>query len=85
MSRSRNRADRRHQRDRVVARRQSIVEHVWMMPCLEPGRYHKWNLNCGSPRCHDAKYFGIKRKRRRGRNRSDSPAECRRLDRRIRE
>lgn len=33
-------------------------------PFSEWSRYAKWNLACGSPGCHEEKYFGPKRKRR---------------------
>jgi hypothetical protein len=61
-----NRAERRHERQRVIHHRKFIrvngsarswPEQVW-------GQYAKWNGNCGSMRCHYLKYFGYKRKRR---------------------
>ena len=75
-----NRAERRHQRDRVIAARRFVTTTVWggsyeiqnrtnpmvqrQRPDLDWGRYAKWNLGCGSPGCHREKYFGPKRKRR---------------------
>jgi hypothetical protein len=64
-----NRAERRHHRDRVVARRRFVYLHIWgMSKCdddfSEWGRYAKWNLNCGCRMCQGDKYFGMRRKRR---------------------
>ena len=61
-----NRAERRHERQRIINHRKFIrvngyargwPEQVW-------GKYAEWNGNCGSMRCHYLKYFEYKRKRR---------------------
>jgi len=74
-----NRAERRHARARVIARRRFQIERVpnnaWRVqvrtnPLLgayhEPawGKFAKWNLSCGSLMCHADKHFGARRKRR---------------------
>ena len=63
------RAERRHERERVIAARRFVWEHVWRNGLTnewrpEWGRYSKWNLNCGCTRCHFMKYYKEKRKRR---------------------
>jgi hypothetical protein len=95
MSHPTSRAERRHQRDRVIARRKFIAEHIWRNYNTEPhegspgygvwspvewGRYAKFNLNCGCTMCHGAKYFKCAAKRRKGRKCAESQAECRRVD-----
>lgn len=95
MSHPTSRAERRHQRDRVIARRKFIAEHIWSHYNEKPhegspgwgewkpvewGRYAKFNLNCGCTMCHSAKYFKCAHKRRKGRQESESQAECRRVD-----
>lgn len=61
-----NRAERRHERRRIIAYRRCIraksqgnprPEQIW-------AQYSKWNGNCGSMSCHAGKYFGARRKRR---------------------
>ena len=74
-----NRAERRRQRSRAIAKRRFQVEFVpnnpWRVqhrtnPLLgayhEPawGKFAKWNLSCGSLMCHADKHFGARRKRR---------------------
>lgn len=65
-----NRAERRHERNRVISNRRFIYEQVWRMqrfnkePFTEWGKYSKWNLGWGCKQCHYLKYFGYKRKRR---------------------
>jgi hypothetical protein len=82
-----NRAERRHQRNRVIAihRRQHLIysksdEHsgdtVW-------GYYAKWNMNCGKTMCHAAKYFKNKAKRRRAGKFAESAVEARAGDRKL--
>ncbi len=84
-----NRAERRVQRERVIARRRFIHQSIWRdwsylsdyTPFTEWGRYAKWNLNCGCKGCHRDKYFGAQSRRRKARKSADSTAECRRGDR----
>lgn len=61
-----NRAERRHERQRIVNHRRFIRINGSAYPWPEQiwGRYAEWNGNCGSMRCHEMKYFGHKRKRR---------------------
>lgn len=70
-----NRAERRHERKRVIARRQFVDLHIWrsrespehrenLRRTEMWGKYAKWNMNCGSIRCHELKYFSAKRRRR---------------------
>lgn len=82
-----NRAERRYQRDRVVAHRKALrTVEKWYFSDLqrwgEPvwGRYAKWNGNCGQTMCHGAKYFKCKAKRRKALKFSLSQAEFRRKD-----
>ena len=66
-----NRAERRHERERVINHRKEMrtnahgylydLQHFGE-PCW--AQFSKWNGNCGSMRCHYLKYFGYKRKRR---------------------
>ena len=80
-----NRAERRHQRNRVIAiHRRKHLHHARTSPnAVEPawGRYAKWNMNCGATMCHAAKYFKNKAKRRRARKSAASSAEARICDR----
>jgi hypothetical protein len=85
-----NRAERRHQRTRIIEFRThrdlnsfhryrdapGIFVPVW-------GRYAKWNGDCGSTMCHAAKYFKVKAKRRKARKSSWSQAQCRAGDRKV--
>ncbi|HEX5426619.1 MAG TPA: hypothetical protein VFW94_24015 [Candidatus Acidoferrales bacterium] len=66
-----NRAERRHERLRIIAHRRFIRVNgntSWSRAMVQQEqewqRYAKWNGNCGSMRCHFEKYFGYKRKRR---------------------
>ena len=66
-----NRAERRHERQRIINHRRFIRVNgsvSWSREMMEQeqewSRYAKWNGNCGSMRCHYLKYFGYKRKRR---------------------
>jgi len=65
-----NRAERRHERERVIAARKFVWTNIWQAIKNNPdwapawGRYAKWNMNCGCMRCHSEKYFSAKRKRR---------------------
>lgn len=61
-----NRAERRHERLRIIAHRRFLRmnasrsfhhEEIW-------AQYSKWNGNCGSMQCHELKYFKHRRKRR---------------------
>lgn len=95
MSHPSSRAERRHHRDRVVARRRFVYEVVWRanvsrfvpaythpldLKFTEWGRYAKFNLGCGCTQCHAAKYMSSKDKRRRALKGSWSRAEHRRRD-----
>lgn len=85
MSHPTSRAERRHQRDRVIARRKFVSKSIWRMnekwlQDFEWGRYSKFNMNCGCTMCHGAKYFKLAHKRRKGRQDSESQSECRRAD-----
>lgn len=61
-----NRAERRHERLRIIAHRRfiRISSSSLRWPDQMWGQYSKWNGNCGSIRCHELKYFGHRRKRR---------------------
>lgn len=66
-----NRAERRHERERIINHRKDIringCARSWKYELEFPSvwsMYSKWNGNCGSMRCHYLKYFGYKRKRR---------------------
>lgn len=63
------RAERRHQRLRVIERRLGIIRHVWNSTqnreLDEPGLLAKFNLNCGCRMCHYYKYGKDASKRRR--------------------
>ena len=98
MRHPRTRAERRHERERVIARRRFIHDNIWfqqqihtdpevivgfLTPFTEFGRYAKFNLGCGCKQCHSVKYFGQKRKRRRARRGSFSTAEFRRRNQTI--
>lgn len=88
MSHPSTRAERRHQRARVIARRRFVYLHIWYsriqertnpldrsyLDGWEPrwGKYAKWNLGCGCKLCHEDKYFGPKRKRREALKRAGS-------------
>ena len=80
MSHPTNRAERRHQRNRIISHRRRIrincnwEEQIW-------SKFSKWNGNCGSTRCHYAKYYKCKAARRRLRKNSNSFSECRAGDR----
>ena len=55
------RAQRRHHRARVIARRLSIVKYAWRLFYTGPwwaktGRLGKYNLACGCWACVDPKY-----------------------------
>jgi hypothetical protein len=85
-----NRAERRHQRIRVMAihRRKHLINKRYLQDVErygEPvwGRYVKWNGNCGSPMCHAGKYFKNKARRRNARKSALSPAEARVEDRKL--
>jgi hypothetical protein len=89
MSHPTSRAERRHQRDRVIARRRKVAETEWgynngdwiargWEPFVNWGVYAKWNGGCGSSMCHAAKYFKIAHKRREALHNSESQAEFRR-------
>jgi hypothetical protein len=88
-----NRAERRHERTRVIARRRKVAETEWgyndgdwlsrWNPYSEWGRYAKFNGGCGCRLCHHVKYFGCKRKRRNARKISESAAEFRCRDKAI--
>jgi len=62
-----SRSERRFARHTAIQIRLRCIRLVWKIPCLlrKPGKYAKWNLNCGCTLCHCGKYFGPKRKRRR--------------------
>jgi len=66
MKHPKSRAERRHERKRIVNYRRFIRINGSAMEWPEQtwGQYAKWNGDCGSPRCHSGKYFGFKRKRR---------------------
>ena len=55
------------------------AKHCGYKP-INYGIYAKFNLGCGSPMCHAAKYFSCKRQRRRALNSSWSQAEFRSRD-----
>jgi hypothetical protein len=61
-----NRAERRHERQRLINHRKFIRVNGSAHPWLRDNwsYYSKHNGNCGSMRCHYLKYFGYKRKRR---------------------
>lgn len=87
MKHPRGRAHRRFAREVFIARRRNVELNVWRYSFRAPdfpwGVYAKWNMGCGSPMCHYAKYLSYKRKRRVGRRTSESPVECRKRDRII--
>jgi hypothetical protein len=60
------RAERRHQRQRIISHRRFIRVNGSAYPWPEQlwQQYAKWNGNCGCMSCHREKYFGDKRKRR---------------------
>lgn len=65
-----SRGERRAVRDSVIERRKFIWKLIWWRPEQwreeqQWGRFAKYNLGCGSKRCHYLKYFGPKRQRRR--------------------
>jgi hypothetical protein len=66
MKHSANRAERRHERLRIVARRRFMRVNGTSRPWTEQlwARYSKWNGSCGSMMCHELKYFSHKRRRR---------------------
>jgi hypothetical protein len=90
-----NRAERRQERERVIARRKFIHDHIWFQsqhhtdptvmpwaqhpPFSEFGRYAKFNLSCGCMGCHCAKHW-YKDRRRRALKVSDSVADHRKRD-----
>jgi hypothetical protein len=80
-----NRAERRFQREFVILHRRDIRingnARDW--PEQNWSHYSKWNGNCGSTRCHAAKYFKVKAKRRKARRSSWSQAQCRAGDRKV--
>jgi hypothetical protein len=89
-----NRAERRHQRERVIAARRFVQQVVWRElerysnpiypywpPFTEWGRYAKWNLGCGCKGCHREKYYKAKSQRRKARKSAYSQVECRIGDR----
>lgn len=86
-----NRAERRHQRNRVIAihRRKHLINSRSYLYRVEHfgepdwGYYAKWNMNCGATMCHAAKYFKNKARRRRARKTAGSPAEARVGDRKL--
>jgi hypothetical protein len=94
MSHPTSRAERRHQRDRVIARRKFIVTRVWSrgsystssestkkwLEEMQWGVYAKFNLNCGCTQCHGAKYFSCAHKRRKALRHAESQADFRRKD-----
>jgi len=61
-----NRAERRHERLRIIAHRRFVRVNAGR--CSWPdqlwAQYSKWNGGCGSMLCHELKYFGHRRKRR---------------------
>ena len=63
------RAERRHVRSVWINRRVFIATHIWYTGNggwkPTPGRYAKFNLNCGCKSCHWNKYYTEKRRRRR--------------------
>jgi hypothetical protein len=62
-----NRAERRARRANVISRRQLIYTHIMAsgnQALSEPGKFAKFNLNCGCLMCHFDKHFGDRRKRR---------------------
>lgn len=61
-----NRAERRHERVRITARRRAKRVNSTGRPWREQqwAQYSKWNGNCGSMQCHELKYFGHRRRRR---------------------
>ena len=61
-----NRAERRHERLRIIAHRRFIRVSSTGCPWMEQlwAQYSKWNGDCGSLLCHELKYFGHSRKRR---------------------
>ena len=91
-----NRAERRQERERVIARRKFIHDHIWYQsqhhtdptvmpwaqypPFSEFGRYAKFNLGCGCKDCHYPKYGEYKNRRRKALQVSDSVADCRKRD-----
>jgi hypothetical protein len=87
-----NRAERRHERERVIARRRKVAEREWgyndywwiVVQGFEPyanwGRYDKSNGNCNSKLCHGAKYLGRKDRRRKALKQAESQAEFRKKD-----
>jgi hypothetical protein len=91
MSHPWSRAERRHQRDRIVARRRKTAEVMWGYNngawlargwelYTTWGIYAKWNGNCGCTMCHGAKYLSCKRRRRASLNMAFSQAEFRKRD-----
>lgn len=65
-----NRAERRNERKRIIAKRRFIYDYVWRSQRWNKerfsnwGKFAKWNMNCGCTLCHYEKYFKEKRKRR---------------------
>jgi len=61
-----NRAERRHERLRIIAHRCFIRVHATSRPWTKQvwAQYSKWNGNCGSMWCHELKYFKHRRQRR---------------------
>jgi hypothetical protein len=69
-----NRSERRHERNRIIAWRRFISQHIWRSRFLGSGfgddefntwgKYAKFNLGCGCIGCHAGKYFSDRRKRR---------------------
>jgi hypothetical protein len=95
MSHPSSRDERRHQRERVIARRRFVRQQIWRVEEIwhegkpeyqrnwEPfewGRYAKFNMNCGCRQCHSAKYFSSAHKRRKALRQSWTQAEFRRRD-----
>lgn len=90
-----NRAERRQQRERVIAARRFVqmviwreaerysnpLNYIYWPPFTEWGRYAKWNLGCGCKGCHREKYYKAKSQRRKGRKAASSQVECRIGDR----
>jgi hypothetical protein len=72
-----NRAARRHERDRIIARRTFVDSHIFFRSGIQrmamnpvSGKYAKWNLGCGCIGCHFEKIFA-KHKRRARLKRAD--------------
>jgi len=66
MNHPRTRAERRHQRQRIINYRKFIRVNGCSYPWPDQiwSQYAKWNGGCGCMLCHSDKYFGHKRKRR---------------------